>query len=32
MECGSRYGISEYIEEIPQSMWETIALRPCNRV
>jgi hypothetical protein len=32
MECGRRFGIADYIEEIDEKTWERISSRSCNRV
>ncbi|MDA8240148.1 MAG: hypothetical protein M0Z67_07230 [Nitrospiraceae bacterium] len=32
MECGRRFGVAEYIEEIDEKTWEKISNRSCNRV
>jgi hypothetical protein len=31
MECGKRFGLSEYIDEIDGKTWEKISNRSCDR-
>lgn len=31
MDCGKRYQVAEYKEDIPPEMWERIAERACDR-
>lgn len=29
--CGREFPVKEYIDELDEDMWESIARRPCNR-
>jgi hypothetical protein len=31
MECGKRYTVAEYLNEIDEKTWEKISSRSCNR-
>jgi hypothetical protein len=31
MDCGKRYALAEYINEIDEKTWEKISTRSCNR-
>jgi hypothetical protein len=31
MDCGKRYMLAEYINEIDEKTWEKISTRSCNR-
>jgi len=31
MDCGKRYGIADYAEELDQETWDLISTRSCNR-
>jgi len=32
MECGKRFGLADYMDEIDEKTWEKIAARKCDRV
>jgi hypothetical protein len=32
MDCGTKYSLQEYINEIDEKMWEEISSHPCDRV
>jgi hypothetical protein len=31
MDCGKRYTLAEYVDEIDEETWEKISNRSCNR-
>jgi hypothetical protein len=31
MDCGKRFGLAEYLDEIDEKTWEKIAGRSCDR-
>jgi hypothetical protein len=31
MDCGKRYTVGEYVDEIDEKTWEKISRRSCNR-
>jgi hypothetical protein len=31
MDCGKRFGIADYREELDERIWEMISLQSCNR-
>jgi len=31
MDCGKRYGIADYLEELNQEIWDVISTRSCTR-